>query len=328
MSFALQPAAVGAKDGELLLKTTVRLPDYFRRFNIHGDFWWRYVMFGARWCPRFLESVMLSAFTVIFFIVLREARNGVAANLRVLLGCGRLSSQLRVFVVFWNYAWTLSDEMHVKLGEDVISWEVHGVEHLEALERSEVGTILMTAHMGSYDVAAPVFAPRFRQKIHMVRTPERQKESQDYQHRLRVRAGSFTVHYNEPGSMLGVELAKCLGDGDVVAIQGDRILFDVSSITLRFDAAWEWRLPRGPFMLAAVSGAAIHPMFIIRSGYRKYLVEAFPPIMIDRRREARATAQQDVAQLWSDVLKDVVVRHWTNWFVFESVFNPVKEVAP
>ena len=228
-------------------------------------------------------------------------------------------------MVFWNYAWTLADEMHVKLGEDVISWEVHGVSHLEAVENSAKGAILMTAHMGNYDVAAPFFAPRFKQKIHMVRTPERQKESQDYQHSLRVKSGGFMVHYNEPGSMLGVELAKCLGDGDVVAIQGDRILFDVSSIPLRFDEHSEWQLPRGPFMLAAVTGAAIHPMFIVRSGYRKYRIESFPPIEIDRRREARATAQQDVARRWSEVLKGVVVRHWNNWFVFEGVFSPVRE---
>jgi lauroyl/myristoyl acyltransferase len=300
---------------------TVKFSSIFRRFNIHGDFWWRYVMFGARWCPWWLEPLMVFSFTVFFFLVLNTARNCVAANLRVLLGCGWLSSQLRVFVVFWNYAWTLADEMHVKLGEDVISWEVDGMSHLQELESAQRGAILMTAHMGNYDVAAPVFAPRFKQKVHMVRTPERQKENQEFQHNLRAKSGAFTVHYNEPGSMLGVELAKCLGEGDVVAIQGDRILFDVSPITVQFDEHRTWQLPRGPFMLALVAGARIHPMFIMRTGYRQYRIQAREPIELDRSREARATAQQIAAQQWSNVLKKVIVQHWSNWFVFERVFG-------
>ena len=199
------------------------------------------------------------------------------------------------------------------------------MSHLQALENATHGAILMTAHMGNYDVAAPVFAPRFRQKIHMVRTPERQKESQEFQHKLRVKSGAFEVHYNEPGSMLGVELAKCLGEGDIVAIQGDRILFDVSPVVVQFDERQTWQLPRGPFMLALVAGATIHPMFIVRTGYRIYRIEAYPPILMDRSREARSAAQQLAAQQWSDVLKKTIVRHWSNWFVFERVFETLRK---
>ena len=297
------------------------MPNFLRRFSIYGDFWWRYVMFGARWCPRWLEPILVLGFTAVFFVVLGGARSSVASNLRVLLGCGWLSSQLRVFVVFWNYAWTLADEMHVKLGEDVISWEVQGISRLEELENEATGAIIMTAHMGNYDVAAPVFAPRFKQKIHMVRTPEREKESQDFQHGLRMKAGGFAIHYNEPGGMLGVELAKCLAEGDVVAIQGDRVLFDVSPVRLAYDQKASWQLPKGPFTLAMVTDAALYPIFVIRTGYRLYRIEAYTPIRLNRDREARKIALQEAAEQWSALLREVVTRNWSNWFVFEAVFT-------
>ena len=211
--------------------------------------------------------------------------------------------------------------MHVKLGEDVISWEVQGISRLEELENEATGAIIMTAHMGNYDVAAPVFAPRFKQKIHMVRTPEREKESQDFQHGLRMKAGGFAIHYNEPGGMLGVELAKCLAEGDVVAIQGDRVLFDVSPVRLAYDQKASWQLPKGPFTLAMVTDAALYPIFVIRTGYRLYRIEAYTPIRLNRDREARKIALQEAAEQWSALLREVVTRNWSNWFVFEAVFT-------
>ncbi len=269
----------------------------------------------------------MAGFTALFFVVLKKGRNAVASNLRVIHpGSSWLMSQLRVFRVFWNFAWTLTDLMHVRLGEKVISWEIVGKQYLEVLENEQKGAILLTAHMGNYDVAAPVFAPRFKQKIHMVRTPERQRQSQEFQQKNRAheQSSTFVIHYNEPGNMLGVELARCLREGDVVAIQGDRILFDVSPMTVNFCEGVEWNLPRGPFMLAMVARAAIYPVFIIRMGYRRYRIEAFPAIEMSRHREGREAAQKEAAQRWSDILAQIVVKHWRQWFVFEPVFGDQK----
>ncbi len=294
------------------------------RFNIYGDFWLRALRQGARSCPWYLEPVFIGGCTVLFFVVLKKTRNAVASNLRIIHpGASRWMSQLRVLRVFWNFAWTLADLMHVRLGEEVISWEIVGKEYLEALENSTAGSILLTAHMGNYDVAAPIFAPCFKQKIHMVRTPERQRESQEFhqQKRQEEQSSTFVIHYNEPGNMLGVELARCLGEGDVVAIQGDRILFDVSPMTVNFREGITWNLPRGPFMLGMVAKAAIYPVFIIRMGYRRYRIEAFPAIEMSQHREGREAAQKEAAQRWSEVLASMVVKHWRQWFVFEPVFG-------
>jgi len=116
--------------------------------------------------------------------------------------------------------------------------------------------------------------------FHMVRSPERQTESHAYQdsHRTREQSQAFVIHYNEPGNILGVELAKCLQDGAIVAIQDDRVLFDVSPAWIPYDEKWEWRLPRGPFVLAMVGKARIYPVFIIRMGYRHYRIEAYEPL--------------------------------------------------
>jgi len=300
-----------------------------RRFNVYGDFWPRFLNWGVRHCPWYVEPAILFGFTILFFLVLGKARRAVAANLRVILpGCSWFGANLRVLRVFWNFAWTIDDEAQVRNHGAVINWEISGLKHLQELESSSGGGILLTAHMGNYDIAAPVFAEKFKRTIHMVRTPERDSESQDYQHQHRARqqSAAFVIHYNEPGNMLGVELARCIGDKGIVAIQGDRILFDVSSMTVPFDEQHTWRLPRGPFLLALITRCGIHPVFIIRMGYRRYRIDARAPFSINPKHgDGKEAAQMEAAQQWSKILREVVINHWRQWYVFEPAFDAVNK---
>ncbi|MEZ0387234.1 MAG: hypothetical protein ACAI34_09225 [Verrucomicrobium sp.] len=273
-----------------------------------------------------MEPVFMGAFSFIFWALCGTARKSVARNLTVILpGTSRLGNQFRAFRVIWNFAWTITDLAHVRNGEDIITWEVTGMEDLQKLQAKEDGAILLTAHMGNYDVAAPVFAHKFKRPIHMVRAPERLRENQEYQKNKRERQTSetFVIHYNEPGNMLGVELARAVNEGGIVAIQGDRVLFDVSPVKLGFKEGYEWNIPRGPFILASVAKTSIHPVFIIRMGYRRYRVHAEPSFALTTTGPAdRNESQMRAARQWNTVLRFVIEKHWHQWFVFEDVFTP------
>jgi predicted LPLAT superfamily acyltransferase len=295
-----------------------------RRFSIYGDFWLRYLHWGTRHCPWFLEPVFVFAFTVMFWLVLKKARHAVARNLAVILpGSSPMMNQLRVFRVFWNFAWTMVDVGHVRHGESCIRWEVTGMKHLNELENSDSGAILITAHMGNYDVAAPLFAQKIHKPIHLVRTPERERESQEFEKDKRDRqvTGNFVIHYNEPGNMLAVTLAHAISAGGIVAIQGDRILFDVSPMKVAFKDGVDWQVPRGPFMLAMVAKVAIHPVFIIRMGWRRYRIQAEPAIEIPSHDRERDRVQAEAAAQWTSVMRRVAESHWHQWFVFEDLFQ-------
>lgn len=263
-------------------------------------------------------------YTALFWLVCGKARRAVARNLQTLIpGSAGWMNQFRAFRVFWNFAWVMTDLMHVRRGEDIVTWEIAGKPELEKLEKKAGGAVLLTAHMGNYDVAAPVFAHHFGRPIHMVRAPERVESSQAFQeeNRLQSDGGQFVVHYNVPGGMLGIELARAIADGGVVAIQGDRILFDVSPMKLRFREGVAWSVPQGPFMLAMVGKVTVHPVFIIRLGYRRYRVLAKEAIAVEVVGRDREGAMRAAAARWNEAIRPVMEKHWMQWFVFEPVFE-------
>jgi lauroyl/myristoyl acyltransferase len=306
------------------LNSAPSLKSTLARISIYGDFWLRYLYWGARHCPWFLEPVIIFAFSGMFWVVLGPQRRAVTRNLGVILpGSSPLVNRLRAIRVFWNFAWSLADMAHVRLGDDCITWEVQGRKHLADLEKNERGAILLTAHMGNYDVAAPLFAKRIHRPIHMVRSPDRHTESQEYEKKKREQqvTDNFVIHYNEPGNMLGVTLVQAVISGGIVAIQGDRVLLDVSPMTVPFRGNVEWRVPRGPFALALVAKAPIHPVFVIRMGWHRYRIQAEPAIQLETQCRDRERVLGDAANRWTAVLRNIGQRHWRQWFAFEELFE-------
>jgi predicted LPLAT superfamily acyltransferase len=217
-------------------------------------------------CPFFVEPIFLAGYTAIFFLLCRDARRAIVSNLGVILpGSTGWANWWRASAVFWNFSESLTEAARVRNGEDVIEWEIEGKDYLQKLTRSDAGAILLTAHMGNYDVAARMFAGSFSRRVHAVRAPERQSDAQEQRRRELegdAEAENLVIQYNESSGMLGVDLAKAIQDSEVVAIQGDRVLFGVAAVEASFDEEFALRIPKGPLVLGAMTGCQVYPVFL------------------------------------------------------------------
>jgi lauroyl/myristoyl acyltransferase len=190
--------------------------------------------------------------------------------------------------------------------------------------------------MGSYDVAAPFFAEKLGRRLTSVRVPDRQADLQAYMEKERAAQESetFRIRYNQPGEFLGVELARALETGEVIALQGDRVPGTVSPIRVPFHGH-TLPLPRGPFVLAQMTGVPIYPLFILRTGWRRYRIVVLPPRRVAKEQNGQSDRQAaliDLAHWWRDVLDDVLQKHWPRWLAFEEMFEstttPANTPAP
>ena len=294
------------------------------RLGVYGDVWLRLLTLGVRMTPWFLEPVFIALYSLLFFIAAAPARSALIANLRVLSPeSGPVTRLLKAYQVIWSFAWSLVDAARTRSGQQVLDWEIHGLQHLHSLASHPGGAIILTAHMGNYDLAGPLFASRLQRRLHLVRAPERHAHSQAYASRQRDHLDPdwSVTHYNEPGNLLAVTLATLLKDGEIVAIQGDRILFDVAGLDLPFSATHDWRLPKGPFLLGLVARAPLFPVFITRVGWRCYAITAHAPWEWPEGRLDKVAAQQQSAHWWSALLARTIRQHASQWFVFEPAFD-------
>jgi flavin-dependent dehydrogenase len=95
----------------------------------------------------------------------QQSRDRPAGLLPVHESPARLSTLL-------NFAWTITESAHYKLNRKDFAYEIVGSEFLEQLAAAK-GAIVLTAHMGSYDLGAALFAQKFNREIRWCARPSR-----------------------------------------------------------------------------------------------------------------------------------------------------------
>lgn len=310
----------------------MKLPQKSRwaaRWGLFGDLPTRCMTHGLRVVPSFLEPVLIGSWASLFFLIAKTERRAVRGNLQALFPhWGRCRATMGAWQVFWNFALTFVDARRCETGTGTVDWAVDGLEPLEDLASRKEGCIILTAHMGNYDLAAPLFASRFPRTLYTVRAPEREPENQARREletqRNEALHPNFRTLYNTDANLLGVELASLLGQGAIVAVQGDRVIFDVSPMTVEVEPGLNMRLPKGPLFLARATGAPCFPLFIVRDGWRRYRVRVLPELKLPPRRRGEV---DESAEQWAATILGIVREHWQQWYVFEPLLTRVLSSA-
>jgi phosphatidylinositol dimannoside acyltransferase len=291
-----------------------------RRFAVKGVFWRHYLDWAVVNLPFFFYPVPLVFFTLFFFFFAAPARRSIVANLAVVLpGSSRAMNYLRAFRTLYNFAWTISEAAIHRIIHEEFTYEILGAKWLDELG-SAPGAIVLTAHMGSYDLGAALFAEKFHREIRIVRAPEPDRQSAEHLSAALEKGGEsgVKVDYNTGGALLSFDLLKALRDGEIVSIQGDRADERVAQVEAQL-FGHKVLLPNGPFVLALIAQVPIYPLFITRAGCRSYQVIVREPIRLANT----GHREQDVAcgvTEWCDVLQEVVAARWDQWFAFTPIF--------
>jgi lauroyl/myristoyl acyltransferase len=290
----------------------VRQSAWWRRFLVRGVFWRQILRFAVLNVPPWVEPIVM-AFWSVFFLIWGPGRRGVMRNLKVIKpGSYALTNFFRCYRVFWNYAWTITDNVRFKELRTIPDWEFTGLEHFQEMQTRE-GAILLTAHMGSYDLGAQLFSETSTRRIVMVRAPEADPQTREFEEHHG--AGGLRIEFNTRATELALDLLETIREGGIVAIQGDRVTGTISSLPGTLFGK-PTTVPAGPFALALAARVPIYPVFVVRLGRRQYRLITSRPIEIIRSRNRDDDFAHAVEQ-WMAELERVIHECWYQWFAFE-----------
>lgn len=291
---------------------------WWRRFLVRGVFWRQLLRFAILNVPPWIEPIVM-AFWAAFFLLWGPGRRGVMRNLKVIKpGSTSIANFFRCYRVFWNYAWTIADNVRFKELHTIPDWEFIGWNQFQAMQASN-GAILLTAHMGSYDLGAHLFSETSTRRIVMVRAPEEDPQTRAFEEHHG--AEGLRIEFNTRATELALDLLETVREGAIVAIQGDRVVGAISTLPATFFGR-PANVPAGPFALAMTARVPIYPVFVVRAGRRRYRLVTSRPIEITRSRNRDDDFARAVAQ-WMTELEAVVRGYWYQWFTFEPAWPEV-----
>ncbi|MBX3745415.1 MAG: MMPL family transporter [Verrucomicrobiae bacterium] len=302
------------------------LPAWWRRWHrkadprpseLYGPRTWRAACRLARTFPRpWLRRA--AAVVALTYAALRPGRRRVVAgNLLPLVNGDVRAARRAAWRVFARFGGKLVDLWGCESGATVDRWfaTFSGWEHLVAARERGRGVLLVTLHVGNWELGAPLLASRGIPVV-VISGPEPGAGFTEHRRAARAQRGIETVIVGED-PFDAVEISRRLRDGAVVALLMDRPP-PARSVAVQ----WFGR----PFAasvavaeLARATGCTVLPTVMVEVEGR-YAAQLYPPVPYDaaslRPRENQGRFTEDILRAFEPALR----QHPDQWFHFVPVW--------
>ncbi len=261
----------------------------------------------AIWGRRHVREAILDNFAAVLDLP-RDARAVAAA------GREMVSRHSRLWIDFMRYSGRKDVDPLALLASRA------GDERLVEASREGKGAILLTAHVGNFELGA-LFLAQLGLKVAVVYVPDPspvvERHRGDARRMLGVRGLPIDT---SPFAFLPVR--KALEGNLCVAIQGDR---DVSGTGRRMPFFGKTAsFPVGPFRLAQTSGAPIFPVFILQERDGRYRTVVEGAIRVPRARGEEGEAAVTAAlQHFVATMERTIREYPAQWYLFTRFWEDV-----
>lgn len=232
---------------------------------------------------------------------------------------GFLKRRLHVYRLFINQGKQLLDRYAAITGAKVFDIQLKGYEKLKALlGDSKQGIILLTAHVGNWQVAMTTLK-ELNQTVYLLMRPE---DNPAVQSSLNISPEQSHIKIISPEQYLGgtLEVMKALGEGNIVSIMGDRRYgFDALGISFLENKAY---FPFGAFSIAASSKCPIVILLSAKLSWCRYIVDVSH--VLYPRYEGQGIKREQLrkyVQEFAGILDKYVQEYPYQCFLFHDVWN-------
>jgi KDO2-lipid IV(A) lauroyltransferase len=188
-----------------------------------------------------------------------------------------------------------------------------GDEHYQAARAARKGLIVVTAHMGSFEVGMAALRERERAKIHVVFRRDPFERFERLRSGLRKRLGVEEAPVDD-GWTVWMRLRDALLADEVVVLQGDRVMPGQKGEPVPF-LGGRMLLPAGPVKMALATGAPIVPIFSVRMSNGNVRLFVEPAIWVERVEPAAPGGPHPALLQWAAVLERYVRAYPDQWLM-------------
>lgn len=279
--------------------------------------WYRLGSWLAVRLPRRAGYGIASALGAFKYRTSHADRAAVHRNLDHVLGCDHPRRDAVARAVFRNFAKYLVDFFRfAEVDEAFIRRRVTvvGREHLDAALRQGRGALLVSAHLGNYELGAAVTARLGYPVNTIVLTHQNPRVDAFFTSQRAMR--------NVRPIAVGMALRQgfaALRRNELLGVLADRDFFNNGIPLTMFGR--ELSIPRGPALFSLRTGAPIVPAFLTREPGDRFQLSFEPPI----HPTLSGDETTDITRLMTAtlaVLERYIRRYPDQWFMFRDFWNP------
>ena len=194
------------------------------------------------------------------------------------------------------------------------SFNFDGVEHLHEIVAQKKGGLLLSAHIGNWDIAGHML-PQINTAINIVVFDGEDKGIKEYMASVTGKSPvNFIVIQNDMSHIFKISAA--LANNELVCMHADRFVEGNKTVTVNFLGA-EAKFPAGPFMLASRFKVPVSFVFAIKEGtfhYHFFATEIKDYSLMDKNAAPQQMLQDFVLYMENKV--KTYPKQWYNYYNF------------
>jgi KDO2-lipid IV(A) lauroyltransferase len=268
--------------------------------------------------PRRLAYALAIVIARFAFVFARGARRTLETNLRAALPeVSERDLQLITWNNFRNHSKAYADLMRLpraRVEELRPLLHLEGMEHLEAARRYGRGVLVVSAHMGSWEVAAAIWSATIA-PVSLFAEDLEPRELYDWYRRTRARLGISVLPLSRAGLR---QVVRALEAEEMVVTAIDRDILGTGIVIDFFGRPAH--IPEGPAAIAIRKGTPLLPVCVYRLPDDSYQAVGYPPIVAeptgDRDRDLRNVMNRLVAHL-----EEIIRAHPEQWHMPHPVWE-------
>jgi len=260
--------------------------------------------------PRGLAYALAIVVARLAFVFARGARSALADNLRAARP-EATAAEIRTLTYrnFRYHSKAYADLMRLPTAsvEDLRPlMDTQGLEHLEAALARRRGVLVVSAHMGSWEVAAAIWSATIA-PVSLFAEVLEPKEMYAWYRQTRARLGISVLPLNQAGLR---QVLRALNNNEMVVTAVDRDFTGTGVETTMFGRPV--RIPHGPAAIAVRRGTPLLPVCVLRQRDDRYLAIGWPPIFAKDSGDAEADVRWVVERLVAH-LEEIIRAHPEQW---------------
>ena len=249
------------------------------------------------------------ALVVPFYMIF--GRKGYKAMYRLFrrkFGYGIWKSFGYVYINHFRFGQVILDRFGVYAGKKY-HFLSEGQEIMDEMEKLDDGMVLLSSHVGNYEIAGYSLKPKRKRFNALVYAGETATVMENRQ-RLLAQNNMRLILVKEDLSHL-FELNAAIENGEIVSMPADRVFGSQKYVECEFFGE-KAHFPMGAFALAAQKNVSVLAIFVMKEGMRTYHAYV-REVKCDRQLKIREQIGQ-LAQGYASEIEKIVRKYPTQWF--------------
>lgn len=237
---------------------------------------------------------------------------------RLRLGYSKFKSITNIYKSYLTLGRILIDRVAISTGmRHKFTYTHDGIEHIDELLKKNKGGILISGHVGNFEIAHYFLENRYNiNKISMVTTRDEQQSILDYMDSIVEKSQLEFILVKEDMSHI-FEIHAAIDRGGLVVFTGDRFLPGTKTIKGEL-LGREAEFPLGPYLLASRLNMPVLFVYVMKESKKHYSLYA-------RKASFKARDTQGLLNEYTRSMEWIVKKYPLQWFNFFDFWNELRD---